>query len=95
MNAPENKQSSGPEFDTMGVTLADYDNKREDTNNAWHHGAVDDFFHDLHEQELQTIASHQRINTQSAAEHTQMRGGTPWKYHSRISLAASYSQRFF
>lgn len=66
-NAPEDKQSSRPAFDTMGVTLADYDNKREDTNNAWHHGVVDDFFQDLREEELQNIASHQRVNTQSAA----------------------------
>lgn len=66
-DAPKDKQSSRPAFDTMGVTLADYDTQREDTNNAWHHGAVEDFFQDLREQELQTIASHQRVNTQSAA----------------------------
>ena len=51
----------------MGVTLADYETQRGDTNNAWHHGAVDDFFQDLRAQELETIASHQRVNTQSAA----------------------------
>ncbi|CAD6591607.1 MAG: hypothetical protein ASARMPREDX12_005276 [Alectoria sarmentosa] len=66
-DVPKHKQSSRPAFDSMGVTLADFDNQREDTNNAWHHGAVEDFFQDLREQELQTIASHQRGNTQSAA----------------------------
>lgn len=50
----------------MGVTQADFDNKREDTNNAWHHGAVEDFFQDLREKELKTIASQKRVNTQSA-----------------------------
>lgn len=64
---PKDKQSSHPAFDSMVVTLADYDNQRQDTNNAWHHGAVEDFFQDLREQELQTIASHQRGNAHSAA----------------------------
>ena len=66
-NAPKDQQSTHPAFDYMGLTLADYDNQRGDTNNAWHHGAVEDFFQDLREQELKTIASHQRVNTQSAA----------------------------
>ncbi len=66
-NVPEDQQSNLPAFDLMGVTLADYENQRGDTNNAWHHGAVDDFFQDLRKQESQTIASHQRVNTQSAA----------------------------
>ena len=66
-NVPKDKQSSRPVFDSMDVTLADYDNQRQDTNNAWHHGAVEDFFHDLREQELQNIASHQRGNAHSAA----------------------------
>lgn len=66
-NVPKDKQSSRPAFDLMGVTPADYDNQRQDTNNAWHHGAVEDFFQDLSEQELQTIASHQRGNTRGAA----------------------------
>ena len=66
-NVTKHKQSSRPAFDPMGVTLADFDDQREDTNNAWHHGAVEDFFQDLREQELQTIASHRRGNTQSAA----------------------------
>lgn len=65
-NNPIDKQSSRPKFDTMGLTLADYDNQREDTNNAWHHGAVEDFFQDLREQELKKVASHQSVNTQSA-----------------------------
>ena len=63
----QDQQSTRPAFDTMGVTLADYEIQREDTNNAWHHGAVDDFFQDLRVRELETIASHQRVNTQSAA----------------------------
>ena len=63
----QNQQSTRPAFDTMGVTLADYEIQRGDTNNAWHHGAVDDFFQDLRVRELETIASHQRVNTQSAA----------------------------
>ena len=63
----KDQQSTNTEFDLMGVTLADYEHQRGDTNNAWHHGAVDDFFQDLREQELETIASHQRVNTQSAA----------------------------
>ena len=64
---PKGQQSAHPSFDSKGVTLADYENQRGDTNNAWHHGAVDDFFQDLHERELKTIASHQRVNTRSAA----------------------------
>ena len=64
---PKDQQSIRPAFDSMGVTLADYENQRGDTNNAWHHGAVDDFFQDLRERELEIIASHQRVNTQSAA----------------------------
>ena len=63
----KDQQSTRPAFDSMGVTLADYEIQRGNTNNAWHHGAVDDFFQDLRERELQTIASHQRVNTQSAA----------------------------
>ena len=63
----KNQQSSRPAFDFMGVTLADYEIQRGDTNNAWHHGAVDDFFQNLRERELETIASHQRVNKQSAA----------------------------
>ena len=63
----KDQQSTRPAFDSMGVTLADYEIQRGDTNNAWHHGAVDDFFQDLRERELKTIASHQRVNTQSAA----------------------------
>ena len=62
----QGQQSSSTAFDPMGVTLADYEIQRGDTNNAWHHGAVDDFFQDLRVQELETITSHQRINTQSA-----------------------------
>ena len=65
-NVPKDQQSTRPAFDSMGVTLADFDNKHEDTNNAWHHGAVEDFFQDLREKELRTIASHKRVNTQSA-----------------------------
>ena len=63
----KDQQSTRPAFDSMGVTLADYENQRGDTNNAWHHGAVDDFFQDLRGRELETIATHQRVNTQSAA----------------------------
>lgn len=65
--SPKDQQSAHPSFDFKGVTLADYENQRADTNNAWHHGAVDDFFQDLHERELTTIASHQRVNTRGAA----------------------------
>ena len=65
--SPQNQQSSRPAFDLKGVTLADYENQRGDTDNAWHQGAVDDFFQDLREQELKTIAAHQRVNTRSAA----------------------------
>lgn len=63
----KDQQSTRPAFDYMGVTLADYENQRGDTNNAWHHGAVDDFFDDLRGRELETIASHQRVNTRGAA----------------------------
>ena len=63
----KDQQSTHPAFDYMGVTLDDYENQRGDTNNAWHHGAVDDFFEDLRGQELETIASHQRVNGQGAA----------------------------
>ena len=63
----KDQQSTRPAFDPMGVTLADYEIQRGDTNNAWHHGAVDDFFQDLRVRELETIASHRRNNTQSAA----------------------------
>lgn len=66
-NVPKDQQSTRPAFDYMGVTLADYDNNREDPNSTWHHGRVEDFFQGLREQELNTIASHQRVNTQSAA----------------------------
>ena len=66
-NVPKDQQSTRPAFDYMGVTLADYDNNREDADNTWHHGRVEDFFQDLREQELKIIASHQRANTQSAA----------------------------
>lgn len=59
---PQVQQSGRPAFDFMGVTLADYEHHRGDTNNKWHQGAVDDFFQDLREQELREIASHQRIN---------------------------------
>ena len=64
---PKDQPSTRPVLDYMGVTHADYDIKREDTNNAWHHGAVEDFFQNFREHELKTIASHQRVNTQSAA----------------------------
>lgn len=63
----KDQQSTRPAFDYMGVTLADYENQRGDTNNAWHHGAVDDFFDDLRGRELETIASHQRVNNRGAA----------------------------
>ena len=63
----KDQQSTRPAFNYMGVTLADYENQRGDTNNAWHHGAVDDFFDDLRGRELETIASHQRVNTRGAA----------------------------
>ena len=62
-NVSKDQQSTRPAFDYMGVTIADYDNKREDANNAWHHGLVEDFFQNLREQELKTIASHQRGST--------------------------------
>ena len=65
--APQNQPSNRAAFDFMGVSQADYETKREDTENAWHHGAVEDFFQDLREQELKTIASRRRVNTQSAA----------------------------
>ena len=55
-------QSSHLAFDFMGVTLDDYENQRGDTNNAWHHGTVDDFFNNVREKELRVIASHQRAN---------------------------------
>ena len=61
-NPQPNQKSSRLPFDLMGVTLADYENQRGDTNNAWHHGAVDDFFNNVREQELRTIASRQRAN---------------------------------
>lgn len=67
-NVPKDQQSTRPAFDHMGVSLADYDdNNREDPNNAWHHGLVEDFFQNLREEELKTIASHQRVNTKGSA----------------------------
>ncbi len=65
-NSPKDQQSTRSAFNFLGVTQADFDNKREDTNNAWHHGAVEDFFQHLREKELKTIASQKRVNTQSA-----------------------------
>lgn len=65
-NIPKDEKSSNQAFDTKGVTLADFDSKRENPSNAWHHGAVDDFFQDVREQEQKVIASHRRVNTQSA-----------------------------
>ena len=64
---PKDQQSTRPAFDYMGVTHADYDDNREDPNNAWHHGLVEDFFQNLREQELKTIATQQRVNTNSSA----------------------------
>ena len=62
-----NDQSVRPPFDYKGVTLADYENQRGDTNNAWHHGAVEDFCQDVRGEEPKEITFHQRVNTQSAA----------------------------
>ena len=65
---PKDKQPSQPIFDTMGVTLEDFDNQRESTNNRWHQGNVKDFFQDLREQERLVIAPHQRANHQMPLE---------------------------
>lgn len=68
---PRDKQPSQPMFDTMGVTVADFDKQRESTNNRWHQGNVKDFFHDLREHERLTITSHQRANHQTPLETRQ------------------------
>lgn len=62
----KDKQAEHKDFDYMGVTPDDYETHREDPNNAWHQGAVEDFFQDLAEQESE-LMSRQRVNTQSAA----------------------------
>ena len=66
-NTQIDQQSSRSAFDFMGVTPGDYEHQRGDTNNAWHHGAVDDFFDNVREQELRNMASHQRANNKDTA----------------------------
>ena len=68
---PKDKQPSQPAFDTMGVTQADFDKQRENTNNAWHYGNVKDFFQDLREKERLIIAPHQRANHRKSLETRQ------------------------
>ena len=61
------QQSVRPAIDYKGVTLVDNENQRGDTNNTWHHEAVEDFSQDVRGAELKKITFHQRVNTQSAA----------------------------
>ena len=57
---PMTAQETHPDFDFRGVTLADYETKREDPNNAWHKGEVEDFFRELSVKERQQIQDYQR-----------------------------------
>lgn len=52
----EKAKKKHPNFDFKGVTHADYETKREDTNNTWHHGKVEDFFQEIAEKERCEIA---------------------------------------
>ena len=54
------------DFDYKGVTHADYDIKREDPNNEWHKGAVEDYFQDLAARERQEIAVHQQFSSKAS-----------------------------
>lgn len=49
-------------FDTKGVTQDDFDTRRADPNNPAHHTAVDDFFRDLHRDEVKKIRALQKKN---------------------------------
>ncbi|MCJ1454941.1 hypothetical protein MMC28_005294 [Mycoblastus sanguinarius] len=60
-------QHTHPALNYKGVTTADYETKRDDPDNGWHRGTVDDFFRELAETESKNMSTHQRVNTQSAA----------------------------
>ena len=60
-------QKSHPDFDYKGVTHADYEVKREDHNNAWHKGEVEDFFRELAANERKEIQSYQQSSPKQAS----------------------------
>ena len=53
------------EFDSMGVTRADFDQQRADPNNAWHHGEVTDLFNEIADQENAYMTTRKRQNTKT------------------------------
>ena len=55
------------DFDYQGVTLADFEIKREDPNNTWHKGAVDDFFAELAAKERREVMASQQSSTTKSA----------------------------
>lgn len=61
--ANEKEQKS---FDCKGVTTACFDQPRPDTDNEWHRSAVDDFFRELHKNEVRHMMARQRKNTKTA-----------------------------
>ena len=64
--APKDKgKGKQKEFDTMGVTRADFDQQRADPNNAWHHGQVTDLFNEIAEEENAYMITRMRQNTKT------------------------------
>lgn len=66
-DAPTSNQHTNPNFDYKGVTTADYEIQRPDSNNEWHRGEVEDFFRDLAEKEQKEMSDHNRADTKRAA----------------------------
>ena len=64
---PGTTREPGSNFDYKGVTEADYEIKREDPNNSWHQGAVDDFFREL--------AARQRAEVEAERQSSSKDGG--------------------
>ena len=60
------KEPASAAFDNKGVTKADFDTRRPDHNNPEHHEAVNQFFRDLHAEEVQHMMSVRRQNTKTA-----------------------------
>ena len=55
-DADRSRQQKFPHFDFKGVTHADFEVVREDHDNTWHRGRVDDFFRELAANEAREIA---------------------------------------
>ena len=65
-NTASSNQHTDPNFDYRGVTTADYEIQRQDCDNTWHQGKVEDFFQELGEREKKEILAH-RANAKRAA----------------------------